>query len=98
MADLIMRLEKTEDKKVFYVQFEKEARNGVVRLWNTYSQAGLVIAHKERENFQDSEAVARYIKNARKQYETQGFKEPRAEKPEKPAKAAKAATDTIVLE
>ena len=95
MAEVIMRLERAEDKKLFYVQFEKEARNGVLRLWNTYSQAGFVVAHKERETFQDADGVARYLKNARKQYETQGFKEPKAEKP---AKAAKGATDTIVLE
>ena len=82
MADIVLRLEKTLDEKAFdgktsrvlYVQFEREARNVIKRLWNKYSDRGICISLNERENFHDAASVENYLKNARKQYEGQGFK------------------------
>lgn len=87
LVTVICRLEKTVEGKLYYVEFQREARNGVKRLWNTFGPTGLTIAKNERENFQDPKGLEKYIKNQRTAYEKQGFKEPA------PAKA-----DEVVLE
>lgn len=92
LANVIFRLEKIVDGKPFYIEFQREARNGVKRLWNIYGPTGLTIAKNERENFQDEKHLEKYIENARKQYAKLGFKEPAAAKP------AKTKTDEVVLE
>lgn len=84
LANVIFRLEKTVEGKLFYIEFHREARNGVKRLWNTFNTAGHVVAHNERENFQDPESLETYIKNQREAYEKHGFKKPAAPSVTKP--------------
>ena len=80
LVTVIFRLEKLVDKKLYYIEFQRSARNGVKRLWNTFSPAGLVVAKSENENFQDPAKLDTYIKNQREAYEKQGFKAPETAK------------------
>ncbi len=80
LVTVIFRLEKLVDKKLYYIEFQRSARNGVKRLWNVFNAAGLVVAKSENENFNDSAKLETYIKNQRAAYEKQGFKEPESAK------------------
>ena len=73
MANVIFRLEKTVEGKTYYREFQREARNSILRLWNTFNGAGLNVAHREHENFHNSADADTYLKNMRAQFEKDGF-------------------------
>jgi hypothetical protein len=80
MADIMLRLEKTVEKRLMYVEFHKESMNTIKRLWNVVSPTGLFVAKNERENFQTADDLKTYIKNAKKSYLAQGFEDAAAPK------------------
>ena len=77
MAERIWRVEKTDGaaKKVFYIELQREARNSVTRLWNTFGTTGLSVSKREKESFQNPGDVETYAKNAKAQYLKQGYKD-----------------------
>ena len=66
------RLEKIVDKHTLYVSFKVEARNVVVRNWNTLN-AGRTENKTERENFHSPEAIAKYLENMTAFYKKEGY-------------------------
>ena len=79
MAQILLRLEKPAPAKpgtpahTEYVEFHLMSGNSIGRHWAVYKN-GRPFSMKEKENFQDGDAVAKYVANMRKMYEGQGFK------------------------